>query len=266
MSGRIPTRGALLAILVLAALLPATAFAAAPTEVIYNSIPAPLPGNVPSLGFEATSTSELGGAVQIAAPSQTTTKVTVTMSSWACQSGGAEDGSCVSEMGSKFEWPVTLKIYALGAGETVGTQVASLTKTFKMPYRPSASPKCSGNGGWFHMGTCFHGKLFKASFTVKGVTIPTQSIVALAYNTSDYGAHPQRPQPCNTSNNCPYDSLNVGLTGSPTVGSAPLPESAFLSSTWGGAYCDNGASGTGSFRLDSGCWSGDQPQIEITTG
>ena len=264
MSGRIPTRGALLAILVLAALLPATAFAAAPTEVIYNSIPAPLPGNVPSLGFEATSTSEFGGAVQLASPSQTTTKVSVTMSSWACQSGGAEDGSCVSATGSKFEWPVSLHIYALGAGGTIGTQVASLTKTFKMPYRPSASPKCSGNGGWFRMGNCFHGRLFKVNFVLKGVTIPSQAIVALAYNTSDYGAAPTH---CNTGPGpCPYDSLNVGLTGSPTVGTAPLPEDAFLSSTWGGAYCDNGLSGTGSFRLDSGCWSGDQPQIEIVTG
>ncbi|HEY4452583.1 MAG TPA: hypothetical protein VGN13_13430 [Solirubrobacteraceae bacterium] len=265
MSGRIPTRGAFLAILVLAALLPATAFAAAPTEVIYNSIPTPLPGNVPSLGFAATSTSEFGGAVQLAAPSQTTTKVSITMSSWACQSGGAEDGSCVSEMGSKFEWPLSLHIYALGVGGTIGTQVASLTKTFKLPYRPSASSKCS-NGGWYRMGSCFHGKLFKVSFALKGVTIPTQSIVALAYNTSNYGAHPAAPQPCNTSNNCPYDSLNVGLTGSPTVGTAPLPEDAFLSSTWGGAYCDNGVTGTGSFRLDAGCWGGYQPQIEIVTG
>jgi hypothetical protein len=137
---------------------------------------------------------------------------------------------------------------------------------FKMPYRPSASPKCTGNGGWYHMGTCYHGKLFKVSFVLKGVTLPTKSIVALAYNTSNYGATPQYPQPCNSTNNCPYDSLNVGLTGAPTVGTAPLPNDAFLSSTWGGAYCDNGLTGTGSFRLDAGCWTGDQPQIEIATG
>jgi hypothetical protein len=263
MSGRIPRRAAIVAALVSAALLPASAFAANPTEVIYNSIPSPLPGNVPSQAFEATSTSEFGGAVEIAAPSKAITKVTVAMSSWACQSGGAEDGSCVTATGAKFEWPVTLHVYALGAGGTVGTQVASLTKTFKMPYRPSASLKCN-TGGWYRMGSCFHGKLFKINFVLKGVSIPSQAIVAVAYNTSDYGAAPTH---CNTGPGpCPYDSLNVGLTGSPTVGAAPLPEDAFLSSTWGGAYCDGGSGGTGSFRLDAGCWSGSQPEIAIATG
>ncbi|MBI2356983.1 hypothetical protein HYV12_02970 [Candidatus Dojkabacteria bacterium] len=37
----------------------------AASAVVYNSIPDPLPGNVPSLGFEATSTSEFGGQVSL---------------------------------------------------------------------------------------------------------------------------------------------------------------------------------------------------------
>jgi hypothetical protein len=268
MSGRIPARRAVLAVLATAGLLLGVAVTAnaAVSEVIYNSIPSPLPGNVPSQAFESTSTSEFGGAVEIASPSKAMTKVTVGMSSWACQSGGAEDDTCVSAMGAKFEWPVTLKVYGLGPGNSVGTQVAQLTRTFKMPYRPSASLKCAGNGGWYRSGSCFHGKLFKIAFMLRGVTIPSKAIVAVAYNTSDYGAVPQRPQSCNTSNNCPYDSLNVALTGAPTVGSAPLPDDAFLSSTWGGAYCDGGTGGTGSFRLDEGCWTGFQPEIQVATG
>jgi hypothetical protein len=266
MSGRIPARRAVLAVLATAGLvLGAAATAnAMVSEVIYNSIPTPLPGNVPSQAFEATSTSEFGGAVEIASPSKAITKVTVGMSSWACQSGGAEDGSCVTAMGAKFEWPVTLKVYDIGPGNSVGTQVAQLTKTFKMPYRPSASSKCTGNGGWFRSGSCFHGKLFKIAFTLKGVTIPSKAIVAVAYNTSNFGAEPTN---CNLGPGpCPYDSLNVALTGAPTVGAAPLPEDAFLSSSWGGAYCDGGTGGTGSFRLDAGCWSGFQPEIQIATG
>jgi hypothetical protein len=268
MSGRIPSRRGLLALLVTTGLVLGAAASANAmvSETIYNSIPSPLPGNVPSLGFEATSTSEFGGAVEVASPSKAITKVTVGMSSWACESGGAEDGSCVTTPGAKFEWPVTVKVYSVGAGNSVGTQVAQLTKVFKMPYRPSASAKCAGNGGWYRMGSCFHGKLFKINFMLKGVTFPSKAIVAVAYNTSDYGAVPARPQACNTNNNCPYDSLNVALTGTPTVGSAPLPEDAFLSSTWGGAYCDNGTGGTGSFRLDAGCWGGFQPEIQVATG
>jgi hypothetical protein len=33
---------------------------------LYNSIPNPLPGNVPSLGYEATGTGEFGGLIQYA--------------------------------------------------------------------------------------------------------------------------------------------------------------------------------------------------------
>jgi hypothetical protein len=265
MTGRIPKGAAVLAATLLASCAFAASAMASLTEVTYNSIPSPLPGNVPSQAFEATSTSEFGAAIEPAAPSKTATKVVVGMSSWACQSGGAEDGSCVTAMGAKFEWPVTLKLYAVGPGNSVGTQVAQLTKTFKMPYRPSANPRCP-TGGWYRSGNCFHGKLFKIGFTLRGVSLPSKTIVAVAYNTSDYGAVPQRPQSCNTSNNCPYDSLNVALTGTPSVGSQPLPDDAFLDSTWGGAYCDGGSGGTGSFRLDAGCWTGYQPMIEVITG
>lgn len=265
MSGRMPVKVAVLAMFVTAALFAygAAGASAMEGEVVYDNVPAPLPGNVPSQAFEATSTSQFGGAVELAAPTKTRTQVIVGMSSWACQSGGAEDGTCKTETGAKFEWPVTLRVYAL-AGESIGTQVAELTRTFKMPYRPSASTKCT-NGGWYRMTHCYHGKLFKISFLLRGVTLPKSSIVAVAYNTSDYGAAPQRPQPCNASNNCPYDSLNVAVTGEPTVGAFPLPESAFLSSLWGGAYCDGGTGGTGSFRLDAGCLGGYQPEIEIVT-
>lgn len=31
----------------------------------------------------------------------------------------------------------------------------------------------------------------------------------------------------------------------------------------GGAYCDNGVGGTGSFRLDEGCWTGYLPAIKV---
>jgi hypothetical protein len=246
------------------AITAAGASAVEPFAPIYNSIPSPLPGNVPSQAFEATSTSEFGGEIETSAPSQTYTKVTIGMSSWACQSGGAEDGSCVTTPGAKFEWPVTLHVFAVGPGNTVGTQVASLTKTFKMPYRPTASTKCTGpvhEGGWYSRGQCYHGKLFKVSFVLKGATIPRPAIIAAAYNTSDYGAEPQRSK---TPAGGPYDSLNVAVTGSPTVGSVPLPESAFLSSTWSGAYCES-AAGTGTFRLDSGCWGGLQPELAVET-
>src|SRR6185369_11016674 len=97
------------------------------------------------------------------------------------------------------------------------------------------------------------------------VTWPTNAIVSLAYNTTHYGYAPiGEAAACYTSGGgCGYDSLNVALTASPSVVSDPLPADAYLNSTWSGAYCDNGAGGTGTFRLDSGCWTGYQPAIEI---
>jgi hypothetical protein len=280
MIGKIPRFGSLAAALMAAVAVVALTAAAASAMVsytpIYNNIPSPLPGNVPSQAFEATSTSQFGGEVELAGPTKDTTKVTVAMSSWACQSGGAEDGSCVSEKGAKFSWPVTLNIYTPGVGDSVGTQIASMTKTFKMPYRPSANPtKCAGNGGWYKQGNCFHGKLFKINFVLKGATIPSKAIVSVAYNTSDYGAEPQRSK---TPAGGPYDSLNVGgMEGAPSVGADPQPNSVYVSSTWTGAYCDGGAAGTGSFRFDPALPSctpgydgfdneGLQPGIAIATG
>jgi hypothetical protein len=97
---------------------------------------------------------------------------------------------------------------------------------------------------------------------LKGVVLPKPAIVAVAYNTSDFGAEPQRSI---APGGGPYDSLNVALTGTASVGSQPQPEDAYLDSTWNGAYCDSGAGGTGSFRLDSGCWGGFQPLITVET-
>lgn len=206
------------------------------------------------------------------------------MSSWGCQSGSwTGTPECVSAAGSKFEWPVTLHIYSVGTANAVGTQVAQLTKTFKMPYRPSQNNvKCTGGskGAWYKASTkeCFHGKFFKITFVLKGVSLPPKAIISVSYDTSDYGVA-QRPKACNgPPDNCPYDSLNVGLTEpaneakpepvKPSVGEDPAPEAAYHNSTTAANYCDSGLQGTGTFRLDSGvppCWTGYQPLFLVTT-
>ena len=69
MTGKIPK--AIGAIFVATAAL-ALAAGTASAGTVYNNIPKPIPGNVASLGFEATQTSEFGGQVQFAgdAPQQ----------------------------------------------------------------------------------------------------------------------------------------------------------------------------------------------------
>lgn len=274
MIGRIPARTAKLAfsLAAIGAIFAAIAGAASAGTVVYSNLPKPKPGNVQSLGYQATSTAEWGGLIE-ATQTVKNPVVSVDLSSWACQSGSATDGSCVSSPGSTFNVPITLNIYAAGPGNSIGAKLVTLTQNFAVPYRPSAdNTNCSGNGGWFKAGKrggCFHGLLNKITFAKLGtakapVSIPAKSIVSVAFNTFTHGYAP-------TGEEGPYDSLNVAMTEGategenvpPSVGSYPAPEDAYLNSTWGGAYCDGGTGGTGTFRLDAGCWTGYQPLIQV---
>jgi hypothetical protein len=273
MTGRIPARTQKLAAAFLATgAVVAAGAAGASAEVVYNNFPKPLPGNIQSLGFQATSAAEFGGQVGFAA-SATNPTVSVGMSSWACQSGSATDGSCVTSPGSTFNVPITLNIYEVGPGNSVGAKIVTVTQTFAVPYRPSADKtNCAGNGGWFKKGKsggCFHGQLFKLTFAKLGnkkapVTLPAKAIIGVAFNTFTHGYAP-------TGVEGPYDSLNVALTEGkaegeevpPSVGTNPVPADAYYNTTYGPFYCDGGTGGTGTFRLDSGCWTGYQPLIQV---
>jgi hypothetical protein len=69
------------------ALCAAAAFAVPAQGVaIYDSIPAPLPPNVPSVGYQATQTAEFGDLIQFGGNGRTLTQVTLVMSDWALAS------------------------------------------------------------------------------------------------------------------------------------------------------------------------------------
>ena len=275
MTGMIPAKAAKLfaAVLGVFAITAVAAASAGAMTVAYNNFPKPLPGNVQSEAFQATSAAEFGGQIGFAG-AVTNPKVTVGMSSWACQSGSATDGSCVTTPGATFNVPITLNVYEVGAGNSVGAKLVTVTQNFAVPYRPSAdATHCAGNGGWFDAkgkgGSCFHGDLFKINFAKLGsskapVTLPANVIVSVAFNTFTHGYAP-------TGVEGPYDSLNVALTEPlvegqpvvPSVGTNPVPLDAYYNTTYGPFYCDGGAGGTGTFRLDEGCWGGDQPLIEV---
>jgi hypothetical protein len=239
-----------------AALFAVASSAASATEVIYNDMPSPKPGNVVSQGFEATQTSSLGGQVEFAGTARNNPMVSVIMSSWACQTGTWIGKNCKTAAGAKFEWPITFTVNAVGPGNSVGALLGSGSKVFKIAYRPSASPKCTGEsaGAWYHLGECFNGKAVRISLPLKIVNLPTKAIVTISYDTSDYGATPQGSQPCNSEpQGCPYDSLNVGLQdGFDIPGGTPPSIGAFPASNV--AY-ENGAPEEG--------WTGFQPLFEV---
>ena len=269
-------------------------------SVAYNAMPfGALNCPKPSEAFEAQSASEFGNAVNLKPGTpRTLGSLSVLFSSYGCsQSGHWYSGTtdpCVTTPGATFTWPITANIYALDTSTTppsAGALLATDTETQTIPFRPSGDPSCPGsvadgteNGSaWFNPqapggGRCqysisavlsFSNWAYQGSFTG---TLPSQVIWTVAFNTSDFGPAPQRPQPCNsTDQGCPYDSLNVGVMtfpGSEYAGSSVDPHAAFLSSTWTGAYCDGGAGGTGFLRMDTSgtdCWQGYTPLAEITT-
>ncbi|MBZ5575116.1 MAG: hypothetical protein LAP40_00990 [Acidobacteriia bacterium] len=224
-------------------------------DVLYSSMPSPVPPNVPSLGYEATSTAEFGQGIQLAGGSAATlTSADVLMSNWALESTYETLGTSAG-----FYVPLTLNLYNVGAGNTVGSLFDSVTTNAFIQWRPEASAGC-GTGYLGGDGTCYNGLAQVVTFDLSGVSAPGQFIYGLAFNTTDYGANP-------THVAGPYDSLNFGLMGdgstsvTPSTGSDLMANSAYWNTSYGPFYGDGGAGGVGTFRLDANDWTGYDPAV-----
>jgi hypothetical protein len=241
-------------------------------KVIYDSTVDPLPGNLPSVGPEAYSFTELGDEVTLAGQPRTVKRVTVTLSSWGCQSGHWFTADCSTSAGATFTLPITFNIYNPGANNRAGSLIATTTQTFDVPYRPSSdNVNCSG-GRWLDGAQgCFNGLAVNVTFDFDSqhVKLPDTVVFGIAYNTSHYGPHPigESATCFASSGGCPYDSLNIALAPSVTVGSKPFPNTLYQNAVYAGDYCDNGADGVGVMRLDSltnACWTGLVPAVQLT--
>jgi hypothetical protein len=264
--------------LVVAAGIPATACGTAfAKSVIWSNIPSSMPGNVASVSLEAASSAEFGGKVKFSAGRWKNPKVTVLMSSWACQEGAWFDHNCVTQKGAKFEWPITVSVYAMGAHNAPGAEIGAASKVVMIPYRPSTSKICNSTeeqGGWYDKKeeACYDGVAAKIAIPLKIAELPTEAIIGVSYDTSDFGVEPQRPKPCNaTEAGCPYDSLNVGAEDALPEPDFPLPNWAYLSTEYEPYYCESGTP-RGTFGLSGSdasteCeeyWTGYQPSIEVS--
>jgi hypothetical protein len=118
---------------VVAGALVLTVAGTASAATVYNNIPSPLAGNYASQAFEATSTAEFGGLVELAAGARTNPVVTVTLSSWGCQN--RVSGACVTTPGSAFSHPITLNIYFTRSTRTTRSAICSPPTR-----KPSRSP------------------------------------------------------------------------------------------------------------------------------
>jgi hypothetical protein len=264
---------------------PATAFASGGNPTLYSSLPPSVGANLlPSEGVEAYSFSELGNQITLTRSAKIAS-VTIGMQSWGCGKSGTWGGdNCVTTPGTKFTEPITLNIYNAPASDPQtaadtpgnglpGSRILSITKTFSIPYRPSANnAKCQGTSPYFGagafydaaLGQCFPGLATNVTFNLASlhVTLPKNIVFGIAYDTSDYGYAPYGDaNMCNMSTTgCPYDALNIALSNDPTnlnVGSDPYTGGMYQNAL-AGDYCDHGAAGSGTFRFDSpstpSCW------------
>jgi hypothetical protein len=188
--------------------------ASAANVVIYNSLPAALPGNGPSVGFQANHTDELGDVVQFApGTSRHLTTVTVLLSSQECTNWMVHNYPtipCATVPGTSFPEDIRVNLYTVNgtmANPSVGSLIATQTQTFNIPYRPSAdATNCAGSDNWFSTtdGKCDTGLAFEETldFTAQNVTLPDMVIWGIQYNTQTFGYAP-------IGIHGPYDSLNV---------------------------------------------------------
>ena len=205
-------------------------------DAVYNNIPRTIPLNVFSQGAESSAFTEHGDGFTLKDPDDTLDKVTVIMSSWACQTGNWFGGQlanpCVTTPGLTYSMPVTVNVYSVTPGTSLEGDgapaphalLATATESFNMPYRPSsnfvdcpASVWTSSNGyyQWYNATTqtCQDGIDFPITFDLSSqrVKLPSQIIVTFSYNTTHYGPSPIGTLAAcySTIAGCFYDSLNI---------------------------------------------------------
>jgi hypothetical protein len=250
--------------------------------VIYSSIVRRLPGNVASVGPEAYAYKEFGdGLVFTPGADGKFDDVRVVLSSWGCTSGRWYTLNCVtSPKGKTFKQSITLNIYSVidvAGVPTKGTQLVTVTKTFDVPYRPSANnAKCTGDnaGKWYsdRDETCYNGIASIIDFDISSlrIAVPDKAIVTFAYNSTHYGPTPiGEGAACYASNpGCPYDSLNISSDGPGGYIGAPIdPNGTFINYYFQTSYCQPHVWQGDMVQLDNtdGCWDGYHPQIEVTS-
>ena len=212
--------------------------------------------------------------------------ITVTFRSWGFgDSGHWFSGDCATTPGETFsaDSPVNLTahIYDVAAGDAVGSEITSATYAGTIPFRPSANPvKCTNpgtdaNGGddtgkWYDAAAnlCLNALPVQITFTfppghpapsqVSGRCRSTQPTTAPRPSARAPRASPPLQAVGTTRSTSDRGRANASYSGTDVD-----PSQAYVSSTFGGSYCDWGTGGTGDLRSDSPCWTGFTPLAEI---
>jgi hypothetical protein len=200
-----PGRALGVPLLASAAALALLAFAVpASAEVVYENTPSSAAAEVASLEFEGTGTAELGSLLRLAGGARLDPTVRVAMTA----------------SGEPFSAPVTLSVYAPAPDREPGPLLARVTRSFEF----------SGEG-----------PLEPIDFSLTGLTLPDEAIVAVAYRADADG-----------------DSLAVALAGPPGVGADPREaEGVYRAATTAGTAAPL------AFMAEPLIWRGRQPAFTV---
>jgi len=232
--------------------------APASAAILYSNLPGQLSPDNLSLSYQAWLTSELGNLISPDLSSGfALDRASIALTNFApfsAFSGYSQDGYTLN---------VTLTLYYVGPDSTVGGVISSQTTNALIQWQPeneacSAASGPSGFNGYIGSDQACHWGLPQlANFTFPNVSLPSQLIYGVAFNTSGSGYNP-------IGSAGPYDALNYFLvTDLPTVGTNPLGvDFAYWNTTISSA---NGGT-DGVFALNSG-WTGlGQGAIQLEGG
>lgn len=217
---------------------------------VYDALPSVDPAtSYPSQPFQAQQVKEFGDQIHLdSVPANSTLKdVTVTFVTWAKYS--SYEGTSYADNVDGWTHPITLNVYdtTLNEDGTPANKLASVTQDVLIPWRPADSANCV-DGKWEdNAGGCNNGYAFNATFDLSSlnVTIPSDVIVTVAFNTNTWGYAPIGVAG-------PYESLNVAIpkNNSVKIGSDDA-NFVFINSTTPDAFSNPALAGQG-LQKDSG--------------
>ena len=228
-------------------LLPLLYSAAANADVVYSNLPDVLPPNLPSLGYQATSTTEFGDHIAFAPGARKLNSVTITMSNWAL-------ASTYGSQSAGYNHDLTFNIYNYSNSTAAGSLIASKTLNAFIPWRPEASAGC-GTAWLATDGQCYSGLAFNINFDFSNlnVILPDEVVFGLSFNTNTWGNNP-------IGQGGPYESLNYALvSASPSVGTDVNSDAVF----WNTAHQGFLTSGTAGVFGEESNWTGYVPSARF---
>lgn len=210
-------------------------------EVVFDNTPSFADqGNYPSQSWQY-GIEQYGDIINLGGVARTADTASIWLNSWACEEGSpgnsATPSTCETTPGAAYTTDMTLRIYAPDtqqidlptSGPTqatvplVGEELAAVTETITVPYRPASDTDECTLGDYLHpdTDTCEPATPFLATFDLASLELelPEQIIVAL-----------DRP---NTGTNATGNSRPVNVLLPGILNSAGSPEDYPVNEGWG---------------------------------